>query len=129
MFERTLKTHVKPLKKYFSSYWIRSAFYTFLQRFSLTLFGFVNFLILIRSLSKPQMGVWAFFLVVTTLFESTKSNLLKNAHIKFVGNSNREKTAIASFIFPILKQYHNHTLISNLYLQATLQGRYYSLPW
>jgi lipopolysaccharide exporter len=84
------------LKKYFSSYWIRSAFYTFLQRFSLTLFGFVNFLILIRSLSKPQMGVWAFFLVVTTLFESTKSNLLKNAHIKFVGNSNREKTAIAS---------------------------------
>jgi lipopolysaccharide exporter len=84
------------LKKYLSSYWIRSAFFTFLQRFSLTLFGFINFLILIRSLSKPQMGVWAFFLVVTTLFESTKSSLLKNAHIKFVGNNNAEKTGIAS---------------------------------
>jgi lipopolysaccharide exporter len=42
------------------------------------------------------MGVWALFLVVTTLFETAKSNLLKNAHIKFVGNSNKEKTAIAS---------------------------------
>lgn len=42
------------------------------------------------------MGVWALFLVVTTLFETTKSNLLKNAHIKFVGNYNNEKTGVAS---------------------------------
>jgi len=75
---------------------VRSALFTFLQRFSLTLFGFVNFLILIRGLTKPQMGLWAFFLVVTTLFETTKSYLLKNAHIKFVGNNNSEKASIAS---------------------------------
>lgn len=42
------------------------------------------------------MGLWAFFLVVTTLFETTKSYLLKNAHIKFVGNDSQEKTAVAS---------------------------------
>jgi O-antigen/teichoic acid export membrane protein len=43
------------------------------------------------------MGVWAFFLLVTTLFESTKSNLLKNAHVKYVaGDDSGEKTAIAS---------------------------------
>lgn len=89
-----LKT--KPLKKYLSSYWIRSAFFTFLQRFSLTFFGFINFIILIRSLTKQEMGLWAFFLIVITLFETTKSNLLKNAHIKFVGNNNEEKTAVAS---------------------------------
>ena len=85
-----------PLKKYFSSYWIRSAFFSSLQRFSLTAFGFINFVILIRSLTKPQMGVWAFFLVVTTLFETNKTNLLKNAHVKFVAGDNNEKTAIAS---------------------------------
>jgi O-antigen/teichoic acid export membrane protein len=84
------------LKKYLSSYWIRSALFTILQRFSVTLFGFLNFIILIRSLTKPEMGVWAFFLVVTTLFETAKSSLLKNAHVKFVGNNNEEKTAIAS---------------------------------
>ena len=43
------------------------------------------------------MGVWAFFLVVTTLFETAKSNLLKNAHVKYVaGIDGSEKTAIAS---------------------------------
>ena len=67
-----------------------------LQRFSITLFGLVNFIILIRHLSKPEMGIWAFFLVVTTLFETAKSNLLKNAHIKFVGSNNEDKTTVAS---------------------------------
>ncbi|GAC1418094.1 MAG: hypothetical protein NVS9B7_12140 [Flavisolibacter sp.] len=44
------------------------------------------------------MGVWALFLVITTIFETTKSYLLKNAHIKFVSsfNDNPEKTIIAS---------------------------------
>ena len=87
------------MKKYFASYWIRSAFYVFLQRFSLTFFGLINFIVLIRHLSKPQMGVWALFLiVVTNVFESTKSALLKNAHIRYVtmGKDSPEKSAIAS---------------------------------
>jgi len=86
------------LKKYLSSYWIRSAFYTFLQRFSLTFFGLINLMVLIRSLSKPQMGVWALFLIITSIFESTKSALIKNAHIRYVSSIdiNKEKTTIAS---------------------------------
>jgi lipopolysaccharide exporter len=86
------------LKKYFSSYWIRSAFYTFLQRFSLTFFGLINFMVLIRTLSKSQMGAWALFLIVTSIFESTKSALIKNAHIRYVSSVdiNKEKTTIAS---------------------------------
>jgi lipopolysaccharide exporter len=86
------------LKKYFSSYWIRSAFYTVLQRFSLTLFGLINFIVLIRTLDKSQMGTWALFLVVTSIFEITKSGLLKNAHIRYVSLSNdkSDKSAIAS---------------------------------
>jgi lipopolysaccharide exporter len=86
------------LKKYFSSYWFRSAFYSVLQRFSITLFGLINFMVLIRTLSKTQMGTWALFLVVTSIFEQTKSSLLKNAHIRYVSSSgdSPEKTAIAS---------------------------------
>ena len=55
-------------------------------------------MILIRVLTKPQMGVWALFLIVTTIFESTKAGLLKNAHIKFVSSDvdNFDKTHIAS---------------------------------
>ena len=86
------------MKKYLSSYWIRSAFYTILQRFSLTIFGLVTFWILIRQLSKEEMGVWALFLVITGIFEVTKSYIFKYAHIKFVSASSdrNEKAEIAS---------------------------------
>ena len=86
------------MKKYFSSYWIRSAFYTFLQRFSLTFFGFLSLALLLRSLTKAQAGTWAIFLAITTIFEQTKSNLLKNAHIRYVSahDDEEEKVAIAS---------------------------------
>jgi lipopolysaccharide exporter len=43
------------------------------------------------------MGLWALFLVVANLFESTKGHLLKNAHIKFVATAEgEEKSYIAS---------------------------------
>lgn len=86
------------LKKYLSSYWIRSAFYSILQRFSTTLFGLINFVVLIRTLSKPQMGTWALFLIVTTIFEITKGSLLKNAHVRYVSTNadKTERAAVAS---------------------------------
>lgn len=86
------------MKKHFSSYWIRSAFFTILQRFSVTLFGLINFVVLIRSLSHDQMGAWALFLAITTVFETTKTSLLKNAHIRYVSSTDEstEKTTIAS---------------------------------
>jgi len=44
------------------------------------------------------MGTWALFLAVTTVFETTKTSLLKNAHIRYVSTSDDEsqKTTIAS---------------------------------
>ena len=91
------------IKKYFSSYWIRSAFYTFFQRFSLTFFGFVNFVLLTRMLPVSGLGTWQLFLTITTIFELTKSALLKNAHIKYVSSSDDkdEHIEIASSAFLI----------------------------
>ena len=86
------------MKLQFSSYWVRSAFYTIIQRFSLTVFGLINFVILVRVLTTEQVGTWALFLAVTSVFETTKGGLLKNAHIKYVSSdSNTEnKISIAS---------------------------------
>lgn len=44
------------------------------------------------------MGIWALFLTITGIFETIKTGLLKNAHIKYVSGSNTpaEKTVIAS---------------------------------
>ncbi len=76
-----------------------------MQRFSVTLFGLINFVVLIRWLfPKPeQMGTWSLFLAITTIFETTKTGLLKNAHIRYVSSSDAtdEKTAIASSSFLI----------------------------
>jgi lipopolysaccharide exporter len=78
-----------------------------LQRFSLAFFGLTNFMILVRALSdkadKSRYGTWAIFLTTITIFEATKSGLLKNAHIKFVSSNveSPEKTAIASSSFVI----------------------------
>lgn len=51
-----------------------------------------------RLITVTQMGIWALFLTITTLAESTKSALLKNAHIRFAsGNINTpDKIQIAS---------------------------------
>ncbi|MGZ5286159.1 MAG: flippase [Flavisolibacter sp.] len=75
------------MKLPFSSYWIQSAFFTVMRRFSLTIFGFVNFVLLIRILTPDQMGVWALFLIITSIFETTKSGFVKNAHIRFVSTT------------------------------------------
>jgi len=95
---RSCLKYISPLEKPFSSYWIRSAFYSILQRFSVTFFGLINLIVLIRTLSKPEMGAWALFLAITTIFEQTKTGLLKNAHIRYVSSSNEstQKSAIAS---------------------------------
>lgn len=60
-------------------------------------------MLLTRSLSITGMGTWALFLTITGIFETTKSNLLKNAHIKYVSGSDKsaEHTAIASSSFLI----------------------------
>jgi lipopolysaccharide exporter len=92
-----------------------------LQRFSLTLFGLVSFIILIRKLPKEYMGVWALFLTVTGIFEAVKTNLLKNAHIKYATatTDREEKIAIASSSFII------NTIISAgfiLFLLAFAKG-------
>lgn len=60
-------------------------------------------MVLIRILTKAEMGTWALFLTIITLFEATKSGLLKNAHIMYVSASNdeQEKTTIASSSFII----------------------------
>lgn len=65
-----------------SSYWVKSGFFTILQRFSLLLFGFGSFYILIRLLTKDDFGTWSLFLSITSLIEVARSGLIKNALVK-----------------------------------------------
>jgi lipopolysaccharide exporter len=85
--------------KILSSYWLRSGFFSILQRFSITLFGMVSYMVLARrGISVAEMGVFGLFLSVTTTFELTKVALLKGAHIRFMSTNEdvREKIRVAS---------------------------------
>jgi O-antigen/teichoic acid export membrane protein len=72
----------------------------------------INFIILVRVLNTAQVGTWSLFLAVTSVFETTKSSLLKNAHVKYVSSSNdpSDKISIASSSFLI------NSLISVLFI-------------
>ena len=69
-------------------------------------------MILVRVLNTAQVGTWALFLAVTSVFEATKGGLLKNAHVRYVSSSNsiNDKISIASSSFLI------NSLISILFI-------------
>lgn len=67
-----------------------------LHKFSSTLFGFLNFLLLVRMLSKSDFGIWSIFLFGITAFEFSKSSLIKNAHIHLlISSTKKDVPAIA----------------------------------
>jgi len=48
-------------------------------------------MILARHINKNQMGIWAIFMVIITVYELSKNGLLKSAHIRFVSTTKNEE--------------------------------------
>jgi O-antigen/teichoic acid export membrane protein len=63
-------------------------------------------MILARHINKNQMGIWAIFMVILTVYEFSKNGLLKSAHIRFVSTTNNEedkkKIAWSSLVINLL---------------------------
>lgn len=68
------------------TYWLRSGFYSGMQKFAVLLFGVGTILLLTRILSKSDMGVWNLFLVYTAFIEVIRHSLIKNAVIKYLNS-------------------------------------------
>lgn len=88
----------KLLSKFQNSYWLSSAFFTFSSKVSSTLFGFVNFFLLIRLLSKDDYGAWVLFFSVTNLMELIKHGFVRNPLLRYLSvaipeDSSRIQTA------------------------------------
>ncbi|RAJ06940.1 O-antigen/teichoic acid export membrane protein [Chitinophaga skermanii] len=76
-------------KKY--SYWLSSGIYSGLQKLAVLFFGFGSMLILVRHLTKDEMGIWSLFLVMTGLIEVIRTALIKNGLIKFLNSTQKEE--------------------------------------
>ena len=80
------------LKKINGSYWLKSGSYIFINRVAVTLFGFVNFYILIRALSKEDFGAWVLFVSVATLMELIKHGFVRNPLIRYLAMSHERES-------------------------------------
>lgn len=72
------------------NYWFVSGFYSIGSKIGTLLFGFGSFFILIRSLDKSHFGVWALFLTITSLIETSRNGLIQNALIKFLHSNTKD---------------------------------------
>lgn len=81
------------LKKINGSYWLRSGSYTFMNKIFTTLFGFINFYILIRVLSKEDFGAWILFISVASLLELIKHGFVRNPLIRYLAMSREKEVA------------------------------------
>ena len=94
------------MKLFSSSFWLNSLFYTFLQRFSLFIFGAVAYIIMAHRFSPVTFSAWALFVVILSIIESVKNGLLRNPAIKFLSlpqyESVHHKVQFSSLIINIL---------------------------
>ena len=81
------------LKKINDSYWLRSGSFTFMNKVFITLFGFINFYILIRVLSKEDFGAWVLFISIASLMELVKHGFVRNPLIRYLAMSPDEESS------------------------------------
>ncbi|ATL48454.1 hypothetical protein COR50_15500 [Chitinophaga caeni] len=81
-------------KKY--QYWITSGVYSGLQKLAVLFFGFGSVLVLVRFLTKEEMGIWSLFLLITGMIEVIRQSLIKNGLIKFLNSTDRSEHVLVN---------------------------------
>src|SRR5690606_42098801 len=92
------------MKSFKDSYWLRSGFFSILQRIVVVLFGFTGFFILIRLFPKEEYGIWMLFMSFTTLTEVLRQGFIRNPLITYLnGSDEKDHNSIinASFILNV----------------------------
>ena len=80
--------------------WIKSGMYSTLNRLSTAGFGFVNFYILIRLVSKEEFGIWVLYISVSTILESIRKSFIYNSLVRHINiEEEGERTSIISSSF------------------------------
>lgn len=115
------------LRKVNNSYWLRSGSYTFMNKVSVVFFGFINFYILIRLLSKEDFGAWVLFMSIAALMETIKRGFIRNPLIRYLTLSPAQATRIqtASLVLNVLT---NGLELSVLFLCSIFLSDFWNVP-
>ncbi len=84
-----METNKMSTPKY--TYWLKSGIYSGLQKAAVLLFGIGSVLVLTRSLTKSEMGVWNLFLLFAGIIEIIRQSLIKNSVIKYINSHSHEE--------------------------------------
>ena len=68
-------------------YWINSGKYSTIQKLSVLFIGILSFMLLARMLGPEGYGIWGLFIVITSITETTRTALIRNAFIRFIHQS------------------------------------------
>ncbi len=92
------------------------------------IFGFGSFFLLVRVLTKEEMGTWSLFFTIITILETSKAGLVKNALIKYINSepqSEHSKIETASLsinsLFSLLAGFI-------IFLSADFLGELWNIP-
>jgi lipopolysaccharide exporter len=78
---------------------LSAAFFSLVQRFSVPLFGVLNFMLIVRMFNTEQVGTWALYTTIITLIEVAKSGFIRNASIRQLSlHEETESVSSASLI-------------------------------
>lgn len=82
---------------------LAAAIYSLILRFSVPVFGVLNFMLLVRIFDENEVGVWVLFTTIITLIEVSKSGFIRNASVRLLSLSNESEAVInASFVINVL---------------------------
>ncbi|MET0464598.1 MAG: flippase [Chitinophagaceae bacterium] len=80
---------MNPLKRYGGL--IQSGFYTAVQKVATLLIGILSFMLLARMLGPAGYGVWGLFMVISSIAETSRTAITRNAFIRFMHQSPDEQ--------------------------------------
>ena len=71
-------------------YWIYSGKFTAIQKVSTLLMGIFSFMLLARMLGPSGFGVWGLFITISSITETARTALIRNAFIRFMHQHSEE---------------------------------------
>ncbi|MEM9984630.1 MAG: flippase, partial [Bacteroidota bacterium] len=109
-------------------YWLKSGFFSLLDRGTIQVFRFLSFFLLVRGLSKEDFGLWSLYLTLSGVVEMIRVGLIQNALVRFlsISSTGQEKGEISTASLT-LSLAHSFLSTGLLLLIAFIAGRFWNL--
>lgn len=100
------------------NYWLRSGFFTLMERGSGLVFSLGTAVLLLRGLSKEDFAAWGLFLILSYTLEMGRAGLIQNGLMRFLSTQREHPAEYRAITTAALTLSLVYSLVSNLLLWA-----------